>query len=248
MCVIRQRSWYSHATSEHKHEHSNCNKGHTSGPNGRVSDELERLENRNGGTGKRLVSVRARSELFAVKGKGEGGFKGTCFKCGMRGHKADRCWQKGKGKGGKGDWEKGEGGYKGKRLSKGEWSNPGHTWDNSWYHSNWHVKTCGLEVDSRTAVEPVPYLCAVCLSSSGKDFSEPKRMVRGTHTRTSKSGSPMDFAHVNKLSILALDDNELTCERCTSMHTSRLQCQQRDDERDDGCTTTPETTVSSHQQ
>ena len=34
-------------------------------------------------------------ELFAVKGKGKGGFKGTCFKCGMRGHKADRCWQKG---------------------------------------------------------------------------------------------------------------------------------------------------------
>ena len=30
-------------------------------------------------------------------------FKGTCFKCGMRGHKADRCSQKGKGKGGKGD-------------------------------------------------------------------------------------------------------------------------------------------------
>ena len=39
-------------------------------------------------------------ELFAVKGKGKGGFKGTCFKCGMRGHKVDKCWQKGKGKGG----------------------------------------------------------------------------------------------------------------------------------------------------
>ena len=35
-------------------------------------------------------------EVFAVKGKGEGGFQGICFKCGMRGHKADRCWQKGK--------------------------------------------------------------------------------------------------------------------------------------------------------
>ena len=32
-------------------------------------------------------------EVFAVKGKGKGAFKGTCFKCGMRGHKADRCWQ-----------------------------------------------------------------------------------------------------------------------------------------------------------
>ena len=28
-------------------------------------------------------------EVFAVKAKGKGGFKGTCFKCGMRGHKAD---------------------------------------------------------------------------------------------------------------------------------------------------------------
>ena len=64
-------------------------------------------------------------ELFAVKGKGKGGFKGTCFKCGMRGHKADRCWQRGKGKGGKGDWEKGKGG------SKGNWSNLSHLWDNS---------------------------------------------------------------------------------------------------------------------
>ena len=33
-------------------------------------------------------------EVFAVKAKGKGGFKGACFKCGMRGHKADRCWQK----------------------------------------------------------------------------------------------------------------------------------------------------------
>ena len=53
-------------------------------------------------------------ELFAVKGNGKGGFKGTCFKCGMRGHKADRRWQKGTDKGGKGDWEKGKGGSKGK--------------------------------------------------------------------------------------------------------------------------------------
>ena len=51
-------------------------------------------------------------ELFAGKGKGKGVFKGTCFKCGMRGHKADRCWQKGKCKGGKGDWETGKGGSK----------------------------------------------------------------------------------------------------------------------------------------
>ena len=28
-------------------------------------------------------------ELFAVKSKGKGGFKGTCFKCEVSGHKAD---------------------------------------------------------------------------------------------------------------------------------------------------------------
>ena len=58
----------------------------------------------------------------------------------MRGHKADRCWQKGKGEGGKGDWEKGDGGSKGKGGSKEKLSIPGHAWDNSWYHSNWHGK------------------------------------------------------------------------------------------------------------
>ena len=59
-------------------------------------------------------------ELFAVKGKGKCGCKGTFLKCGMRGHKADRGWQKGKGEGGKGDRENGKGGYKGKGGSKGK--------------------------------------------------------------------------------------------------------------------------------
>ena len=70
-------------------------------------------------------------EVFAVKGKGKGGFKGTCFKCGMRGHKADRCWQKGKGKGGNGDWETGKGGSKGKGWPKEDLSKSRHTWENS---------------------------------------------------------------------------------------------------------------------
>ena len=102
-------------------------------------------------------------EVFAVKRKGKG-FKGTCFKCGMRGHKADRCWQKRKGK------EARETGRKEKVDAKGKdgpkWSNPGHTWDSSWYNPHWHGKTYGLEVDPWSAVEPVPYLCAVSLSSS----------------------------------------------------------------------------------
>ena len=44
-------------------------------------------------------------ELCAVKGKDKDGVTGTCFNCGTRGHKAHRCWQKGIGKGGKGNWE-----------------------------------------------------------------------------------------------------------------------------------------------
>ena len=137
-------------------------------------------------------------ELFAVKGKGKGGFKGICFKCGMRGHEADRSWQKGKGKGGKGDWEKGKGGSKGKSGLKENGQNSGHMWDNSCYPSNWHSKTYGLEADPWTAVEPVLYLCAVSLKSSCEEYSKPKRVMRGTHTKTSQSGSPGDFVHVNK--------------------------------------------------
>ena len=122
-------------------------------------------------------------EVFAVNGKGQGGFKGTCFKCGMRGHKADRCWERGKGKGSKGDWKKGKDGSKGNGCPKGKWSNPGHTWDSSWYNPHWHGETYGLEVDPWSAVEPVSYLSAVSLSSSCEVFSEPKRMTRETHTQ-----------------------------------------------------------------
>ena len=50
-------------------------------------------------------------------------------------------------------------------------------------------KSYGLEVDPWSAIEPVPYLCAVSLSSSCEEIFEPKRMTRETHTKTSQSGS-----------------------------------------------------------
>ena len=149
-------------------------------------------------------------------------------------------------------------GSKGKGGPKENGQNLGHTSDSSWHNSNWHGKTYGLEVDPWSAVEPVPYLCAVSLSSSCEEFSEPKRMTKGTHTKTSQPGSSRNFAHVNKFSILAFDDNEFTGEGCTSLHTSRSQCQQgkcgdervdecrRDDERVDECITVSETKFSSH--
>ena len=104
-------------------------------------------------------------------------------------------------------------------------------------------------MDPWTAVELVPYLCAVSLNSSCDDFSEPKRMSRGTHTKTCQSGSPKDSAHANKFSILAPDDNEFTGECCNSMHTSRSQRQQGryGDETVDECIAVPETKVSSRQ-
>ena len=83
------------------------------------------------------------------------------------------------------------------------------------------------------------------LNSSCEEFSGPKRMSRGTHLRTSQSGSPRDLAHVNKLSILAPDD-EPPKNCCASNFTSKFQCQPRrcGDERVDECIA-PETKVSS---
>ena len=93
--------------------------------------------------------------------------------------------------------------------SKGTWSNPGHKRNSPRCNSHSHGKTYGLEVDPWSAVELVPYLCAVSWSSSCDESSEPKRTTRETHTKTSQSGSPKDFAHLNKFSILAPDDNEV---------------------------------------
>ena len=183
-------------------------------------------------------------ELCAVKGKGKGGFKGTCFKCGMRGHKADRCCQKGKGKGGKGDWEKGKGGYKGKSgskgkgWSKGEWSNPGHTWDNSWYHSHWHGEAHGLEVDPWAAfLEPVHHLCAASLKPSCEEFSEPKHVRKGHCTNTLQLESSGTFAHVNRFSTLASDDDEKSLGGCgivKQVHQTKSRTWKIGGERDDG--------------
>ena len=45
-------------------------------------------------------------------------------------------------------------------------------------------------------------------NSRCEEFSEPKRMSRGTPIKTLQSGSSRNFAHVNKISILASDDDE----------------------------------------
>ena len=163
-------------------------------------------------------------EVFAVvKGKGKGGFKATCFNCGMRGHKEDRCWQNEQGK-------------EARRLEKGK-GNPkegdgpkknGQTWVTVQFLVQYiGTEKYGLEMDPWSAVEPVPYRCAVSLNSGCEEFSEPKRMSRVTHIKTSPSGSPRNFARVNKFSILSPDDNESPRECCASKNTSRKQCQQR---------------------
>ena len=113
------------------------------------------------------------------------------------------------------------------RMVQRKWSNPGRTWGSSWCNSLWHEKTYRLEVGPWSAVEPVPYFCAVSL----------RRGVLNRNTKTSQHGSPKHFAYVNKFSILSPGDNEFTGEGCTPMHTSRSQCQQRKcgEERGDEC-------------
>ena len=83
-------------------------------------------------------------------------------------------------------------------------------------------------------------------------------MMKGLHAKTSQPGSPKNFAHVNKISILAPDDNEFSGEGCTSLQTSRIQCQSRrcgdervhecrcDDERVGECITVSETKFPCH--
>ena len=73
-------------------------------------------------------------------------------------------------------------------------------------------------------------------------------MSRGTHTKSSQSGCPRNFAHVKNFSILAPDDNESPGECCASKHMSRIHCQQRrcGGKRADEYITAPETKFSSH--
>ena len=86
-----------------------------------------------------------------------------------------------------------------KETGRKEKVDPKERVDQKGHNPNWHGTTYGLEVDPWRAVEPVPYLCA----SSYEEFSEPKRMSRGTHIKTSQSGNQRNFAHVSKFSILA---------------------------------------------
>ena len=92
-------------------------------------------------------------------------------------------------------------------------------------------------MDPWSAVEPVPYLCAVSLGSSCEEFSEPKRMSGGAPIETLQYGRSRDFAHVNKFPTLASDDDESSGECCTSEHTSKNQCHSSrcGDERGDEC-------------
>ena len=100
-------SWYCHATCEHEHDHSHRSKGHSSGSQWMYSQmgsdvsKPEKDEQENDSYQYEQDQDCYGDEAYAVKGKAKGGFKGTFFKCGMRGHKNDRCRQKGKGKGSK---------------------------------------------------------------------------------------------------------------------------------------------------
>ena len=59
-----------------------------------------------------------------------------------------------------------------------------------------------------SAVEPFPYLCAVSLKPSCEEFSEPKHVRKGHCTNTLQLENSGTFAHENRFSILAFDDDE----------------------------------------
>ena len=171
VCRSTKESWYSHSTSEHKHEHSHCHKDYHSSPNGCVSDELRtsrKMKQRNRRV-TRTTTSKTRN-VMEMKGmqsreRSKGGFKGTSFKCGTRGQKADRCWQKGTGKGSKGDWEKGKG--ESQRERDGPKENGQSLVTRGTVLGTIHTGTAKrtvLKVDPWSAVEPVPF--AVSLSSS----------------------------------------------------------------------------------
>ena len=81
-------------------------------------------------------------------------------------------------------------------------------------------------------------------------------MSRGPHNKTSESGSPRNFAHVNKFSILALDDDESlesvvlqnthVKDSASTTEMERVDECRRGDERVDECITAPKTRFSSH--
>ena len=78
---------------------------------------------------------------------------------------------------------------------KEKWATPGHTWDSSWYNPHWHGNTYGLEVDPWSAVEPVPYLCAVSLSSSCEDDRNPHQTLETTPSSPRGFGTSKLNAH-----------------------------------------------------
>ena len=82
------------------------------------------------------------------------------------------------------------------------------------YHSNWHGKAYGLEVDPWTAVDPVPYLCAVSLKPSCEEFSEAQHVRKRYCTNTLQLESSGTFAHDNRFSFLASDDDEKSLDGC----------------------------------
>ena len=115
-------------------------------------------------------------------------------------------------------------------------SNSGHTWDNSWYHSNWHGMTYGLEVDPWAAVDPILYLCAVSLKSSCEEFTEPKHVRKAHCTDTLPLENSGTFSHENRFSILASsDDEKYLSDREVEKQVIRIKSQnwKSDGERDD---------------
>ena len=64
------------------------------------------------------------------------------------------------------------------------------------------------------ADEPVPYLCAVRLKPSCEEFSELEHVRKGHCTTTLQLENSGTFAHENRFSLLASDDDEKSLGDC----------------------------------
>ena len=88
---------------------------------------------------------------------------------------------------------------------------------------NWHGKTYGLEVDPWTAVERVPYLCAVSLKPSCEEFCEPKHVKKGHCTNTLQLENARTSARENRFSIFTSDADEKSLGECDQNPESNLE-------------------------
>ena len=163
-------------------------------------------------------------ELFAVEGKGKGGFEGTCFKC-----EDTRLTDAGRKEGLKEE----------KETGRNEKDDPKESEDQK--------ENGQIQVTRGTILGIIPIgtarrmvlrlIRAVSLKSSCEEFSEPKHVRKGHCANTLQLENSGTFANENRFSILASNDDEKFWGGCeVAKQVTRIKsriwkiCGERDDE------------------